>query len=169
MCGRYAPYGPILAASILAALWSCSASRVLAPNPSRSDGQTKAVDAFKSALIELAGPHATECGHESLGADQSSAVECAQAEVAAGRSFWVAVQVEGVDSILWRGAARGPTGAAWLVTFDSDVHGGGANSPNARPALARTPCLRLDLSISDPQHVSCAAAAGVSEVVPLSR
>jgi hypothetical protein len=168
MCRRYAVYRLLFAASASAALSCCSGPRTIAQGPDHQ-GRANYVAAFDSELLELAGPHAIACGRSPIQSDQAAAIVCAQSSLAAGRSFRVAVQVEGVDSILWRGAARGPTGAVWLVTFDSDVHGGGADSPNARPALARTPCLRLEFSLSDPRHIFCTVPAGASEVLPLQR
>jgi hypothetical protein len=169
MCGRYALYTPLLAASTSLALVCCSSTRTVAPGGPDGQDRTSQIDEFDSALRELAGARATACGRSPIRSDQSAAIACAQSSIAAGTPFWVAIQVQGIDSILWRGVARGPTGPAWLVTFDSDVHGGGAHSSHARPALARTPCLRLELSIAEPQQISCAVPAGASEVVPLPR
>jgi len=74
--------------------------------------------------------------------------------LARGRAFWVAVQIQGVDSALWRGGVRSPTGATWLVTFDSDIHGGGERA-DGEPSMTRTLCLGLQFSLEDEQRISC--------------
>lgn len=141
---------------------------------SAQESHSRSADVFFSALSDLAGSNAIDCGRLSLGSKLAAGFECARSAMQSGRPFQLAVQIQGVDSILWQGAARGKSGAIWLVTFDSDIHGGGANSVSAEPRITRTPCLGLMLSMDDESPLSCAPLVqGRNEchedVVPCSR
>ena len=84
-------------------------------------------DFFFSQLSELAGPSAKACGTVKLREDPSSIFACATHAMAAGTSFWVAAEVQGTDSHLWRGVALAPDKKVWLLSYDSDVQGGGGD------------------------------------------
>ena len=90
-----------------------------------SGGLGASEDFFFSQLSELAGPNAIACGTVKLREDPSSIFACATDAKAAGTSFWVAAEVQGTDSLLWRGVALAPDKLVWLLSYDSDVHGGG--------------------------------------------
>src|SRR5437868_6229864 len=78
------------------------------------------------ALKDSSGPDALACGTVKLNEDASEAAECARAALAAKKPFWFAAEVQGTDSHLWRGVALEPKkNNVWLVSYDSDVHGGG--------------------------------------------
>ena len=83
-------------------------------------------DRLFDRLQELAGKGAAACGTVKLKEDPSAAFSCAKSAMAAGQPFWVAAQVEGTDSLLWRGVALEPDKTVWLLSYDSDVHGGGS-------------------------------------------
>jgi len=82
-------------------------------------------DRLFDRLRELAGKGAAACGTVELRDDPTAAFSCARSAMAAGQPFWVAAQIEGIDSLLWRGVALEPDKTVWLLSYDSDVHGGG--------------------------------------------
>ena len=161
MYGRYALYGPALCLAVV--FGGCISTGVSSSTATKVDRTTP----FFDVLSELGGPSSTLCGEVKLHDDPSLPLTCAKAALSSGTPFRLALQEQGVDSILWVGIARGTNGATWLVTFDSDIHGGGASNPHAEPRLMKTLCLDVQLgSITEPS-MSCHTAGSGSERVPL--
>jgi hypothetical protein len=86
-----------------------------------------AAQASEERLFErlkgLAGPNAVACGTVELRASNTAAFDCARTALSAGKPFWVAVQMHGIDSSLWRAVALEPDKTAWLLYYDSSVSG----------------------------------------------
>jgi hypothetical protein len=161
MCGRYALYAPTLALAVI--VGGCISTGVSSSTATKVDRTTP----FLDALYELGGPTSRLCGEVKLHDDPSIPLTCAKAALSSGAPFRLALQEQGVDSILWVGIARGANGATWLVTFDSDIHGGGASNPHAEPRLTRTLCLDVQLGLVTEPNLSCRAAGSGSERLPL--
>jgi len=102
------------------------------------------------ALLRLAGPGAHECGMVYVGQASSNATACGKALLLTGKSFWLAVQVQAIDSDLWVGAAQASDGTKWLVEFDSNLNE--ESLPNPEPVRV-TPCPDLEIA---PNHRSLA-------------
>ena len=110
-----------------------------------------ALSLFLGKLKELAGPDATECGIVSLSNDTSPAIACAAAAQSAGKSFWFALELQGIDSAIWTGGARNDGGLTYRANFDSDVHGGSQSVE--KPAVGVWTCSALTFEAgSDPEH-----------------
>lgn len=103
-------------------------------------------------LPRLSGNSAHECGVVQLHQDALVALTCAQEQSTNSKAFWVAVQVQGVDSQLWVAAAQAADGSKWLVRFDSDVSGGSARK---KPLLEVIPCADLMVTPSKSDGISC--------------
>ncbi|MEO8673855.1 MAG: hypothetical protein ABI411_21305 [Tahibacter sp.] len=119
---------------------------------------------FFDRLRQIAGPWSKACGVALLGDDPENALVCAREAMAAGETFWVAIQVQGVDSLLFNGAAREPDGTSWLVTFDSDVHGGASYSIDTETkevvrrsssSMKAVPCHELRFSVEKEERIRC--------------
>jgi hypothetical protein len=115
---------------------------VLAPPPQQ----------LVEALLRLAGPGAHECGMVYLGQDTSNATACGNELLSTGKSFWLAVQVQDVDSDLWFGAAQASDGSKWFVEFDSNLNG--RNSPNPEPVQV-IPCPDLEIALNHRSVAYC--------------
>jgi hypothetical protein len=106
-----------------------------------------------SALKESSGANALACGTVKLGEDATAAVECARTALAAKKPFWFAAQIQGTDSSLWRGVALEPgKNNVWVVSYDSDVHGGGGTG---KESLQYGLCPWVKFSSSSPEHIQC--------------
>jgi len=109
---------------------------------------------YVETLRDLAGPNGQPCGLVRLGEDRSSALSCGSAALQSGKAFWIAVQVQGVDSRVFVGLARGPKGDAWRSLWDSDVTGGFAFV--RRPAIHTATCSQPHLQPSlDLEPIVC--------------
>ena len=112
-----------LAAS--AALVSCEPIReALARGPSLQD--------YEETLRLAAGAGARDCGVVALPASRAAAVSCARTALQSGEPFFVAFQVQGVDSTIYRGVVRPLPGRAIVLTWDSDVTGGSSLAAQRR-------------------------------------
>lgn len=112
-------------------------------------------DTFFDVLSRLAGSDARECGTVRLDSDASTALQCAKEHHSSGTSFWIALQIQGVDSYLWIGAAQADDGSRWLVDFDSDVTGGRSK----KPLMRVIPCGEFEVSLDDEKRlVACRRA-----------
>jgi hypothetical protein len=94
---------------------------------------------FRSKLAETAGPGAADCGMVMLESSKSDAVTCSAAALAACKPFYVAFQVQGIDSAIVHGLAVNAKGEATRLMWDSDKHGG--RYPNtAESWIDQKPC-----------------------------
>jgi len=105
-------------------------------------------------LHRIAGSDARACGSVTLKDDPKVSMSCAEDALKAGRPFWVAVQSQGVDSLLWSGAARAIDGATWLVRYDSDTSGGGSTT-GPKPSTESFLCKDLVISAAKRAVISC--------------
>ena len=161
MCGRCARYAPTLCLAVI--VGGCISTGASSSTATKADGTMP----FLDALYDLGGPTSRLCGAVKLHDDPSVPLSCAKAALSSGAPFRLALQEQGVDSILWVGIARGANGATWLVTFDSDIHGGGASNPHAEPRLTRTLCLDVQLGSMTQPNISCRLAGSGPERLPL--
>jgi len=105
------------------------------------------------ALKESSGANALACGAVKLGEDATAAVECARTALAEKKPFWFAAQIQGTDSSVWRGVALEPgKNNVWVVSYDSDVHGGGGTGAES---LQYGLCPWVTFSSSSPEHIRC--------------
>ena len=93
---------------------------------------------FRAALQNLAGPKAKGCGAFSLQNATESGLACSIQALSEGKSFWLAIQLQGTDSDVWTGLAKDEKGNSFNVNFNSDKSSGG--HPNADPSLTITEC-----------------------------
>jgi hypothetical protein len=75
-------------------------------------------------LQEIAGEGAIACGSVPLRADATAVNACAVAALRANRPFWFSIQLQGIDSEVWSGIARGPDGVGYSHLFDGGLFGG---------------------------------------------
>ena len=113
--------------------------------------------ALADKLKSLAGAEALDCGTVVLGDDSANAVECAEAALAAGKAYRLAIEFEGPDgAAAWQGAARDPGGTLWTVFFDSD--------PGAKPGTGDTvtvvPCSEIRFADKGDDVIRCQPILG---------
>lgn len=106
-------------------------------------------------VSRLAGVGAHACGVAPLGSDATASMDCAKESISSGRSFWVAIQLQGEDSYVWRAAAQSNDGKRWVVQFDSDI--GGEASPAPKPLFEVIPCDEMRISSRDRNGIMCAS------------
>lgn len=115
-----------------------------------------AVDATEIDLFDrlkaLAGPNAVGCGTVKLRESTSAAFDCARAAQKEGKPFWVAAQMLGTDSALWRGVALQPNRTTWLLAYDSDVHGGGGYG---KESIDQGICDAVQFSSESEERIRC--------------
>jgi hypothetical protein len=107
---------------------------------------------FVDKLVEVAGPDARNCGLVRRGAKTAPAVQCARQMLQQKRPFYVGVQLQGVDSILWSGIAADKSGTVSQLYFDSDVRG----SICKYPKLTVTTCASVVLPKGADRTLHCA-------------
>ena len=115
-----------------------------------------------SSLESFAGTSAVACGRVALGSDPTSANACVIAAVGAGLPFWVAYQLQGIDSEVWRGFAKAATSNTGLsVLWDGDPSGGS----HAGARIDGTRCGTLGV-VENGGHlpITCIDPAGVGTV-----
>jgi hypothetical protein len=88
-------------------------------------------------LKEISGVESLACGRAPLGVrDATERLElvsvCTRQALSTGRPFWAAFQRLGDDSSIWEGVARSPDGELIFVAYDSDIYGGGYDTPQPR-------------------------------------
>jgi hypothetical protein len=94
---------------------------------------------FRSKLAQTAGPGAADCGMVMLDSSKSDAVTCSAAALTASKPFYVAFEVQGIDSAIVHGLAVNAKGEATRFMWDSDRHGG--RFPNtAESWIDQKPC-----------------------------
>jgi len=111
---------------------------------------------LEKKLVALAGADSRNCGSVALGGDQKPAIACAKTGVSSAVPFRVAIQVQGIDSLVWQGAARDAQGKLWMVFHDSDPSGGGG----AAPTLSAMLCRELVFSVDGKDALECNPVVG---------
>ena len=117
-----------------------------------SGADISAPDSVVAELRKAAGAGASACGVVSVRQSRRKAAACVRKAQASGRSFWVAFQRWGTDSVVWEGAA-GNTDASWALFYDSDASGG---SGELKPILNLRECPGLTLVARRQPVVHCA-------------
>jgi hypothetical protein len=114
-----------------------------------------AADSAPAALVNklesLAGASARDCGSVALGGDHDAAIACAKNATLAAKGYRVAVQSQGVDSLVWQGAARDPQGKLWVLFYDTDPSGGSG----ASPTLSVVPCREIRFEVHGGDLIDC--------------
>jgi hypothetical protein len=101
----------------------------------------------------LAGAGAIACGQVTLRQNSFDSMTCAHKQLSLKKPFWVAVQIQGEDSHLWRAAAQSVDGRKWMVLFDSDISGN-SSGPH-KPLLEVVPCEDLEIVPNKRLGISC--------------
>lgn len=87
----------------------------------------------------LAGRGGVNCGRVKIGGDPTSATECAVEANAAGKPFWVAYNIQGIDAIVAGGIVRTPSGKLLAITYDSCPSGCGFSLLGQRVGVESCP------------------------------
>jgi hypothetical protein len=107
--------------------------------------------ALLTKLKALAGANSHDCGAIPLHDDQGAALACARRAAASAAPFRIAIQLQGVDSIVWQGAARDEHGKLWVMFHDSDPSGGSA----ATPTFSVLPCREIQFAVHEDDVIEC--------------
>ncbi len=115
----------------------------------------RAADAVPAALSNklksLAGADSQDCGSVPLGNDHTAAIACAKSTTASGRAYRLAMQFQGVDSLVWQGAVRNEQGKLWVLYYDSAPSGGAG----AGPTLSSVPCHDIRFEVPGEDLIDC--------------
>ena len=108
----------------------------------RRHAEPTAQQKFVIELQRLAGYGSTSCGEVALRTDSTAAVTCTSNALASHQPFWLALQLQGIDSTIWTGVAMDKNGAMYLSNFDSDVYG--RSRSKAKPSSRVSRCEALE-------------------------
>jgi len=119
-----------------------------------ADAQVKnhehaALRGFLARLKSLAGVNARECGLLALGDSTKGVLSCSVEELSKRTPFWLAIQVQGVDSAIWTGLVQDSEGGVFRLEFDSDVHGGSQSNSKPSVSILRCSSLSFDLKATE--------------------
>jgi hypothetical protein len=146
-------FGLLLGGALVLAT-ACSHSR----QPTNSFAHAEEARRTLLAQIEaIAGSDALSCGLTLLGEDLSTATSCVVAALANGQDFWVASELQGDDSELWRVVVRNGGGTFKSQTFDSSVDGRGRLLEGQRYEIygGTASCSRLSLPSAQRRYIDC--------------
>jgi hypothetical protein len=115
----------------------------------------EAPDSLAAKLKSLGGPGAKECGSIALGKAREEAFSCAKDAAASGQAFFVAFQYQGIDSLIWQGAAGNGSAGYWVIGYDSDATGG---SRSPKPTLQVSVCNSIEF-VAAGNAMTCQRAA----------
>lgn len=101
----------------------------------------------------LAGTGAHACGISHLEDNVDNSISCVRKNMSSGKPFWIAIQLQGEDSYIWRAAAQSRDRKRWIIKFDSDISGGSANPPKLLFEII--PCNDLTISSHKRAEISC--------------
>ena len=107
--------------------------------------------ALSNKLKSLAGADSQDCGSVPLGNDRSAALACARSTTTGGRAYRLAMQFQGVDTLVWQGAVRNGQGKLWVLYYDT----GPSGSSGAGPTLSTVPCREIRFEIPDEDLIDC--------------
>ena len=117
------------------------------------DDDERAQSTAMAQIRKVAGAESRECGFIPLGLDATAAFACAREATASEEKFHVAVQEQGIDSILWVAAIYSPEGNQYLVRFDSSPSGGAWS----RSRLTKKRCTAFQFQDENFGKIRCAA------------
>jgi hypothetical protein len=109
-------------------------------------------------LKHIAGPDARDCGDVALGVERDAVLACAKQALDEPGPFRVVLDVQGVDSAIAVGLARGSSGAIKMLTWDSDVTGGGAF--RAEPTIWSKECVSVEIGAAEWMPFKCVEPGG---------
>jgi hypothetical protein len=89
-----------------------------------------------------------------LSKDTTKAIDCARTANEKKQPFRLSIQVQGVDSFIWVGAARASTGVMWTAVYDSDTSGGSRTGH----VISESPCKSLKFARNS---FACADPKGI--------
>jgi len=112
--------------------------------------------ALAGRLVSLSGASARDCGVFPLRSDLAAAIACAQDATSSRQPYRLAVQLQGIDSAIWQGAARDERGRLWVVFFDADSSGGATPSPT----LSVVPCRDIVFALHGGEVLDCQPYSG---------
>jgi CubicO group peptidase (beta-lactamase class C family) len=101
-------------------------------------GTGPSLEEYKRTLRSTAGDGARDCGVVALQEARTEALRCSADALAAASAFFVAFQVQGIDSVIYVGLVRPANGEAEKLTWDSDITGRSALLAERR--IFREPC-----------------------------
>lgn len=119
-------------------------------------GDAAAPPALAARLAALSGASARDCGVFPLRSDLAAAIACAQDATSSRRPYRLAVQLQGIDSAIWQGAARDERGRLWVVFYDADSSGGATPSPT----LSVVPCRDIVFALRGGEMLDCQPYSG---------
>jgi len=85
-------------------------------------------DAYEWRAHKIAGRHAVDCGRAEVGRGSRAANDCALTAFLKGQPFRVRYDIQGIDSDVSAGLARGEDGRMFALMFDGDPNGRGGTS-----------------------------------------
>jgi hypothetical protein len=83
---------------------------------------------LRARLAARAGSKSTDCGFVPIGGDRHAADECAVRAFRTGIPFFVTYQLQGIDSTIAAALIRGEDNALRVISYDSDIRGGGGRA-----------------------------------------
>jgi hypothetical protein len=107
-------------------------------------------------LATLAGANALDCGTIPISGDRAAAIGCARKAAASGNAYRLALQMKGVDTYTWQGAARDERGHMWVVFYDADTSSG----PGFNPGLGQLLCRDITFAPDKDEVIDCAPSTG---------
>ena len=119
-------------------------------------GSSGAPELLLKTLAALAGSSARDCGAVRLGGDRNAAITCARDAARSGSAYRLAIEMSGVDTYTWQGAARDDRGRMWVVFYDADSSAG----PGARPGLGQLLCRDITFAPEKDEVIDCTPATG---------
>jgi hypothetical protein len=87
----------------------------------------------------LMGLGGADCGRVRINGDPKVATDCALKAQSEGRPFRVRYDIRGYDAEVAGGIVRTPSGELYALSFDGNIHGGGATSLLAQRST-QSPC-----------------------------
>jgi hypothetical protein len=130
-----------LSAVLIATLFTTSSCRAADTVPA----------ALSNKLMSLAGADSQDCGSVPLGNDRNPAMACARSATSGGRAYRLAMQFQGVDTLVWQGAVRNGQGKLWVLYYDSGLTG----SSGAGPTLSTVQCRDIRFEIPGEDLIDC--------------
>jgi len=103
-------------------------------------------------LEMLTGPHAYICKLVFLNDDIEKAWGCVTEVEKTNNPYWIAIELQGIDSSIWIAGLRTPSGNTYILEYDSNYRGGSG----ILPSFSRKQCVEnLTLNIVAPIIIQC--------------
>jgi len=105
-------------------------------------------------LRRFGGPNAHDCGMVPYGKDRTEAFSCVGRAEGRASPYWVAVQLQGIDSQIWSVAILTTSSEHILLQYDSDSSGGSESTPS--PLFSYRKCRTFVLDAKSSRPIVCA-------------